>query len=340
MVVASGRDPGTRRSSRVMVTGATGFIGSQVALQARRERRAVIGVYWSGSQPQALRSELLSRAGVELRSAELDSATGLLREMTAFRPDAVIHAAGSTNRDPAGWDQAVAANVLSVSVLIAAIANLPERERPVVVVPGSQAEYGDLPMPWTEDRGGRPNSAYGASKLAATELLLAARRAGSLRGSVVRLPLVFGPLQGFTMFIPQLIAAAIAGHRFQMTHGEQRRRVIYVEDAANVLLAVADLAQASDHPALLNAPASEPIRLVELASRTMRLMADPIELQVGSLPSRPDEQLDAWPDSSLAESLGLTCQTDLDAALRATIDWYRGTLSSASTSPERRIGVS
>lgn len=311
-----------RHDSRVLVTGALGFVGSHVALQAKAEQREVLGMYRAGSEPAASRLEQLADASVASRAIDLGTIPHLTAEIDAFRPDVVIHAAGSTRREPSVWEHLIRDNLVTTGSVVAAVVAIPETHRPALVLPGSQAEYGTLPMPWSEDRWGRPNSPYGASKLAATEVVLAAQRSGSIRGGVVRLPVVFGPAQNPTMFIPQLILSALAKRDFDMTGGEQRRRFLYVKDAASIMLRFGDLAVMGDHQPLLNAPATDPMPLISLARRVLTIMGDPISLNVGALSYAPHEQLDAWPDTTLADSNEFRPLTDLDLALRETIDSY------------------
>lgn len=310
------------RASRVMVTGALGFIGSHVALQAATERREVLGLCRPESEAWTPRRSQLVDANVPVHESHLETFSDLVAQIEAFRPEVVIHAAGSTRRDPSAWEHLIRENVLTTASVVAAMCAISEARRPVLVLPGSQAEYGALQMPWTEDRCGQPNSPYGASKLAATEIVLAAQRTGSFRASVVRLPIVFGGTQGPTMLVPQLITAALAGQDFDMTAGEQKRRFLYVKDAASVLLEVGDLALSGSHPPLLNAPAGDPLSLRSVAQRVLGLMGDPIQLNMGALPYQPHEQLEAWPATSLADSLDFEPLTDLDLALRDTIESY------------------
>ena len=74
---------------------------------------------------------------------------------------------------------------------------------------------------------------------------------------------------------------------------------------------------------LLNAPACEPVRLVDMARQLMDLLGTPVELRVGAIPYRKNEQMDAWPDSTLADGMNLIAVTPLEQGLARTVAWYR-----------------
>jgi nucleoside-diphosphate-sugar epimerase len=107
------------------------------------------------------------------------------------------------------------------------------------------------------------------------------------------------------------------------TEGRQRRKFLYAGDAARVLLTLGSRLLAEEEtPSLLNAPASEPVAIVDLARALMATLGNPVELLVGALPQRKDERMEAWPDTSLAESLGLGLDWPIPKALTETVAWY------------------
>jgi len=312
---------------RVLVTGAGGFIGGHALALASRARADVLGLDLPGSRGRSEQvRDSLGTSRVDFREVESLAPDSLHKVLTRFSPELVLHLAGSTRRDPSpgAWLDCARGNIQSAAELIASLETLPEERRPVVVMPGSQAEYGRSQMPWSETQVCRPASAYGAAKLAATELLMAAERAGRVNGCVVRLPLVFGPAQQPSMFIPEGIVKALEGIEIPMTAGRQRRRFLPVESAVGLLLTVGLRRREGEQlPALLNASAAATLSICEVAERLAVLLDAGHLLRIGALASREGELPEAWPDSTLAESLGLTVPDDFDAALRRTVEWYR-----------------
>jgi nucleoside-diphosphate-sugar epimerase len=309
-----------------LVAGINGFLGANLAVAAERSGAAIAGVDLPGGAERGERVRAaLGAPGLALLEADLTSPAEWARAIRESRPAAVFHLAGSTSRGSTEQERtrAVAGNVETTAALLQALEGLPAAERPVIVYPGSQMEYGLAPPPWTESANCRPANPYAEAKLRSTELLLAAATSGAGRICVARLPLVFGPGQPPTMFVPELIRDALTGTAFRMTEGLQRRRFVHAADVAAFMLDLAAaLLEGREPPPLLNAPCSEPTSMREVAGRIVRILDRPVRLEIGAIPQREGEFLDAWPDDDAARALGHSCRLSLDEGLRETVRWY------------------
>lgn len=315
------------RGARLLISGINGFLGCHVAVAAVRAGAVVAGLDRPGSADRGDRIRAaLGGAPIDCRDADLELDEAWNEAIAALRPDAVLHLAGATGRGSGteAWNRSVQGNLLTTSNLVRALLALDRAERCPVLYPGSQLEYGAAPAPWTENSRCRPEGSYAATKLAATEMLLALARNSDLKVGVARFPIVFGPGQAPTMFIPELICTALSGAEFRMTDGRQRRRLTYAGDAAALLLEMTEaLLDGTGLPPLLNAPASDPVSMRRVARNLAALVGGNPRLAVGALPRRPGEADEAWPDDGLARSLGFDAGTPIDEALRATVEWYR-----------------
>ncbi|HPK00682.1 MAG TPA: NAD-dependent epimerase/dehydratase family protein, partial [Candidatus Hydrogenedentes bacterium] len=217
---------------RVLITGIQGFIGIHTAAAAQRLGAQAAGIDLAQESPRARQvRESLGMRPVEIHAADLMEQQAIVDILKEVRPAVIVHCAGSIERSTGAsdWARVFAGNADVTASLVGALLSLPAAERPVLVMPGSQMEYGTAPMPWTEDRHCEPVNAYGAGKLAATEHVLAAARGHGLRACVLRLPIVFGPGQPPALFIPELIGKALRREAILMTEGNQRRAFLYVE---------------------------------------------------------------------------------------------------------------
>lgn len=166
---------------RVLVTGATGFVGHYILQNLAQRDIEVIAV---SRQPR------VGNARAQwVCLADPGNAAEVARLLLKAAPEVVIHLAGvSTAVDSAAL---YLANVVFAANVLAAAASLSRPPR--VLVAGSAAEYGPVDQgsqPVAESQFCQPNTAYGVSKLAQTGHALLARAQG-LPVTVAR---VFNPI--------------------------------------------------------------------------------------------------------------------------------------------------
>ena len=161
---------------RVLVTGASGFVGTHV-------RRALEA---SGHD---VRSDIETHAAA-LDLADEGVAAALVRDEA---PDAVIHLAARVAPGDDAWHAVLRNNQLAAFRVLDAIRQYAPRTR--VIVASSSAVYGAVPRernPVRETEATRPVTMYGASK-AGTEAIAFAFAASGLRVTVCRPFNIIGP---------------------------------------------------------------------------------------------------------------------------------------------------
>jgi nucleoside-diphosphate-sugar epimerase len=205
---------------RVLVTGASGFIGRALVPALLERGFEVHGV---ARTPQP------ATAGVTWHAADLLTEAGRADALFASRPTHLVHLAwearpGRYREDPVNrlWAEA------SIGLLARARASGPRR----ILGIGSCFEYGPQDGPCAELTDCRPTTLYGQTKLEASEAYIAA---GAAWGRVF---FPFGPHEPAARLIPSLIRILRAGQSFDCSHGEQLRDFIYVDDLAQMIAAV------------------------------------------------------------------------------------------------------
>lgn len=273
------------RGRRVLITGASGFLGGHVA---RQGLAAGVEVHALGRSP--------GPAGVVEHAVDLRDRAGVAAALGHARPAAVIHCAAP------GVAYAIMALTDMVDVAAGGTANLYEAcaalpEPPVIVHVGSGFEYARSDTPVTEDHPLIPSgSAYGAAKAAASAV--AGGYADRLPIALVRPFHLYGAGEGARRLGPHLVARALTGAPVQVTAGEQLRDFLHVDDAARALwLAASHLAQ----PGLtvLNLGSGEPIalrRYIEHVAAELARRGHPLAVEYGATPYRPDEPMVSLPD--------------------------------------------
>lgn len=308
------------QGERVLITGASGFIGSHLA-QALLEKGAhVYGVVGPRSVPGRLSA---LEGNIEILQGDLRDAESARDVVRKSKPFIIFNLASATKRERSL--QHVDAFVQSMygithNMLVAAADESVSR----FVQMGSMEEYGAARAPFTETSREEPVSPYGLGKLFATHTALLYGRASEMQVCVLRPSAVFGEGQDFgKMLIPNIIKAGLDGVDFDMHAGEHLRDFIYVHDAVEGML----LAGASETAAneIINLGAGSSMEVRKVAKMTNAAMGEPININFGATPYLRFDK-DAYLDCSKAKKLlGWSARTPLPEALKKTADWYRKT---------------
>lgn len=220
---------------RVLLTGATGFVGSHLVELLAEGGRPIRALVRSSSD-----TRLLEAHGAEIVVGELDDGGALREALTGC--DVVVHLAAVTHaRRPEDYERV---NAAGTRAIVEAAEGLSQGPRPGprrLVYLSSLAAAGpcvagrpvgarDVP---------RPLTAYGRSKLAGERACLEARGVSTV---VLRAPAVYGPRDREFLRVFRLAVRGIVP-----VPGDARRPVqlIHAADLARALLAAADAETAS-----------------------------------------------------------------------------------------------
>lgn len=197
------------------------------------------------------------------------------------------------------------------------------------VYASSSSVYGDDPgLPKVEHRIGAPLSPYALTKRINEEYALVFERTFGLSSVGLRYFNVFGPMQSpngpYAAVIPKWIAALL--HNEPITiHGDgtQSRDFCFVDNAvqANLLAACAP-PSAIPQGTALNVAFGQRTNLLELLSLLTTKLSAPPPTPLHTAP-RPGDVPHSLADTSLARSLlGYAPSHDLSSGLDASMDWY------------------
>jgi len=256
------------KGKRVMITGAGGSIGSEIARQCARFGAAKLALIDH--------SEFnLYQIGEELQEAELDMFSVTDRRMCdeklkLFRPDIVIHAAAYKHVPlcEANKEAAVTNNVLGTkNVIDACIAAGVEK---LVIV--------------STDKAVRPTNVMGATKRV-TELY-----AGNVDSRQTEIVAVrFGNVLGSSgSVIPKFKRQIEAGGPVTVTDPEMTRYFMLIPEACQLVLQAAAIAKGGE---LFILDMGEPVKIVDLARQMIRLYGREDEVEIKFCGLRPGEKL-------------------------------------------------
>jgi nucleoside-diphosphate-sugar epimerase len=298
------------RGKRVLVTGASGFLGTALSRALLAEGALVDGSFCTGKVVQ----------GVTAHFWDMASTSSGAQLIEAARPDHVFHLASPIvlRRDPALLEGLRARIVGGGKSLAKAC----ESNGVPLVVAGTCEEYGNQPVPFHEDLPARPVSPYSTAKAEFNTWVQDRMVTHHLRATIVRPFLTYGPGQTSNRLVPTAIQAALADRGFNATTGRQTREFNFLADMALGLMATANPAVEGQ---ILNLGGGPEHSMREVVEEIYRLVgADSTRVNWGALPDRAGEAERFFGDHSRFQKL-LTHRprTGLTDGLRATIAWWR-----------------
>lgn len=210
---------------RTLVTGGSGFIGTNVVEALLASGTPVLGIDHVPPRNPA-------HAHV-FRRVDICDAGALAAAFDDFRPDLVIHLAARTDLLGTGLED-YAANTVGTSALLTVLAARPQIQRTLFASSMLVCRLGYLPQSPTDYA---PNTAYGASKVESERLV---RAADPSRKRIVlfRPTSIWGPWFGEPYRI--FFDAVIAGLYVHPQGAATRRSYGYVDNAVAQMFALAD----------------------------------------------------------------------------------------------------
>jgi UDP-glucose 4-epimerase len=313
---------------KVMITGAAGFIGSNLAAELLRRGHEVRGI---DNLSQGTR---LNLTGVEHHTAfELIEGDVRDEDVVAHAAegcDAIIHlAAYKIPRYSDAYDTLMINGIGSEVV-----ARVAARTGARVVAASTSDVYGKNPtIPFAEDMDsviGSPDVkrwAYAISKMFEEQLLLACHERFGIDVILLRFFGGYGPHQNLTWWGgPQSVFIEHALDDVPLPlHGDgsQTRSFTYVSDHVEAVIAALTCEAAN---CVINVGATQEISIRELALLVWRLVRGEEEPKIQLVPyetfGRYEDVRRRVPDPQRAkELLGFEARVDLETGLRQTIDW-------------------
>ena len=305
----------------ILVTGGAGFIGSNFVrhvLRAHPDDRVVnLDALTYAGNPENLRDV---EADPRYRFVKGDIGDqALVREVMAG-VDAVVHMAAETHvdRSNAGADDFLRTNVTGTYALLEAARALGV---PRFVAVSTDEVYGSIAEGHARETDPlNPSNPYSASKAAADLLALAYWHTHRLPVIVTRSSNNFGPYQYPEKVIPLFVTNALEDRPLPL-YGDGRnvRDWIYVLDNCAAVDLVLRRGREGE---VYNIGGGNEVANVTLTRRILELLGKPESL-ITPVTDRPGHDRRYALDSSRTRALGWAPAHTFDAALAATVEWYR-----------------
>ncbi len=307
----------------VLITGASGFIGSHLARRLL-EHGARVHVLSRSGTPGARLRDVAGR--LTAWRGDVTNAASCAASVGGAQPEIIVHLAADTTarKFDSSWDavnRSVAVNLLgTLNMLRAAV----ESAGPISMFlrVGGLEEYGTAAIPFDEDARERPSSPYSASQVAGTHYAQMLQRHVPFAIVTLRPALLYGPDQSLDFFIPALIDSCLRGRPFEMSSGTQYRELLYIDDAIEALCITAARSDLAGE--IINIGHGREYTVREIGEQIAQLIGTPELLRIGPASTRPGELAHLVSRTTHARRLlEWAPRVELREGLMRTIDWYR-----------------
>lgn len=313
-----GMGDGSSDNSRVLVTGAAGFVGRAAVAALVRRGLTVVGAgrrakpRGLGGRVEWVRQDLLAPGGPE--AAVREAGAGRLLHLGWVATPGVF------------WESPANADWLDASRELLGVFRARGGDRAVGV--GTCAEYD-----WSEEAVGaragglhetespcHPSTTYGRSKLALSEDWL-----GEPGAAWARLFFMHGPGEPREKFVASIVSKLLRGEEAAMGSGRVIRDLMHVDEVGEVLAAMV----AGEVDGAVNVASGEGVSLADVAGQIAGEIGREDLLRIGALPDREGEPGRLVADvGRLRHTVGFAPRLGLGEGLRATVEWWRKELAS------------
>ncbi|MFQ5672005.1 MAG: NAD-dependent epimerase/dehydratase family protein [Nitrospinales bacterium] len=318
------------KNKTVLVTGASGFIGSH--LTRRLVGRGANVHVFARQGTDLWRLEDLIANDVTVWNTDINDLDRIRQFIKQICPQRVFHLAAAVNpgRSLDLLDEMIAVNIQGTVTLLKA---LEESDLESFVHVGTCEEYGDGAAPFDEEQREASVSPYSASKISATHFSQMFHKITGKPVIIVRPFLTYGPGQVSNMLIPSLIRHCLNHEpQFHMTKGQQTREFNYVSDVVEGIVRASDCGKRAGE--IVNIGNGKEYKVIEVARMIVKIMDSPIKLQCGTLNHRKGEVNHFYASTDkFTKLLKPPRFTSLKEGLEKTIAWFAEHLGKNKAKP-------
>jgi nucleoside-diphosphate-sugar epimerase len=302
---------------RVLLTGATGFVGANLCRRFLSEGHEVHCLV--RNEYTTWRIEDIQK-DVQIHVVDLNDLDGLLPVITSVRPDWVFHLA---THGAYSWQEdlnkIIQTNILATVNLVEACLKTGFE---ILINTGSSSEYGykdhaPSEMEWID-----PNSYYAVTKASATLYC----RYTAIRHNVciptLRLYSVYGKYENQGRLIPTLILQGMNGLLPPLVDPNIARDYLYVKDLENAYILLANQLRGTTGE-VYNLGSGIQTSLSEVVAITRNVFRLSVEPQWGTMPSRQWDTTIWKANNDRIKAVGWFPEYTFEQGFRQTADWFR-----------------
>jgi nucleoside-diphosphate-sugar epimerase len=302
---------------KVFITGATGFIGSNLTRRSLDKGAEVFINIRNSSDTWRIKDILNDVNVIPVDITEYGKLKDFLKEI---RPDIIFHTATyGGNAQQKNTEKIIKTNFIGTVNLLNSCRDI---DISLFVNTGSSSEYGIKDSAMTESFLLEPVTEYGVSKAAATLYCQSCAMTKNLPIVTLRLFSPYGPYEQKSRLVPSVILAALQKINPKITSRQFVRDFIFIEDILDAYEAVINHKNASGK--IFNIGSGQQHSVGEVVDMIVGLLGNEVTYEVG-IPQAWENEPAFWQaDIQRAKSeLEWEPEYSLGKGLAATIGWFK-----------------
>ena len=306
--------------NRVLVTGAAGFIGSQLCDRLQKRGLTVKGIdnFNNHLYTPSLKRDRMVHFGLDIWGCDMRDEIKLEALLGDFKPDTIVHLGAMAGvRDSLGKEKSYHQNNIDATQNLIDICkkHFPEIR---IVYASTSCVYAGSPVPWVEGKErGKQLNAYGYTKWA-NECQM---QSSGLDTIGLRFFTVYGPWGRPDMALFDFTKNILEGNEITVyNYGDMKRDFTYVDDILDGVEVVLDN---TDIPSgeIFNIGRGEQVALMDFISEIEKNTGK--EAIKNLAPKHPADTLETWSDTTKLQALGYQPKVSIAEGVERFYEWYK-----------------
>lgn len=306
---------------KILITGATGFIGSHLTRKLIEERFKVGIIKRENSNVWRIR-DLINK--LSTYDADLRDIYEVSKAISHFRPDVIFHLATYYAVEHKSEEVS-----LMVDTNVLGIINLLEASKKsnikLFVNTSSCFVYQESKNKLRENANLNPLNLYALTKMQAEQACSFYTKKYGLRTVTFCLFPPYGPADHERRLIPYAIKTFLEEKKLRLTTGKQRWDFVYIDDIIEAYLKLLNIPNLPIEHEIFNVGTGNAVSVREVISRLKEIIGSSIEPEWGVIPHRSNEVWYICADITKAKNF-LKWQPKIQIlreGLELTVKWYK-----------------
>jgi UDP-glucose 4-epimerase len=305
---------------KILITGATGFIGSHLTRKLLKENY-ILGIIKRENSDLWRINGIIDK--LTLYDADISETEKIMEIFSDFKPDILIHLATyyTVEHTPSEIPVITRTNVTGTLNLLEASK---ENSVDLFINTSSCFVYSVSDDKISEDAELNPLNLYALSKIESEQACALYSEKYHLKTITFRLFPPYGPADNPSKLIPFIIKNLLEDKKLEMTSGKQEWDFIYVEDVVDAYLKLIKNYGKIKSNEIFNLGTGKSTSIREVLNILNRFIGGQGEAIWGAIPHRKNEIWNIRADISKSDKiLNWEPKTALEDGLKLTFDWYK-----------------